>query len=375
MKCIKCGFEYEEGRSCPKCGEPSIIINKDYYRRRQKWEKKNSPKEELSDKNDKKIVISRGMVIKIITGIFVISIILFLIHIIVFQISEYIRVNRFEIVMDINDNEDMLYTCDGVFACKMPALFSGFTQDFMQRYCSYDGKSAAGVVFDENSEKYNLYISLSGESRLLYESIEAIQILRVNCDGSVLFRNIEYGEYNAVLNTQLIEADNTGNVKILSEENCYIVETGLDKVYCFISPDGNVYEYSDNRIKTLCYGIEYSSAAYAVDKFYYTSNGKLYDSDGSLIDESIEEKSLKTIFGTEELLYIKDSSVYILDSNLKKYVFSGESENISADDIIKAVRKGSNIYVMLADNIIKFDLSEKKFTKLKENFNFFLKNK
>ena len=38
MKCYKCGYEFDNGNSCPKCGANAIVVNEDYLRRKKEYE-------------------------------------------------------------------------------------------------------------------------------------------------------------------------------------------------------------------------------------------------------------------------------------------------------------------------------------------------
>lgn len=363
MKCVKCGFEYKEGRNCPKCGEASIIVDADYYRRRQEWEESSRSKEE-QEKEGIKIPTEQLKKALLIAAVVILA--AGIVWFAAGRITEYCRIHMYQTAYEAD--EGYLYTCDGAFAYDMGEVFSGINAEFQEEYASLFGKAAAAVSYDEEHSQYCLYVSINGESRLLYTSADEIRILRVNSDGTILVRTFEYGDYNAVLSVRIFEIGET--VWEIAEENMTMLETGKDGVYCFLREDGTACVYSAGKTLTTVYTGEDQKAIYALDQIYFIDNGILQEQDGTVIDTQVDFCS--RVYGTNELLYGRDGTVIFVDASQKKYVLSGLDSNEELHNAI-IVRAGNRLYInSRSGSVLSLSLKNGKSAATQEHTTVFL---
>lgn len=337
MKCSKCGFEYESGRSCPQCGANSILIHEDYYRRKKEWEEEKARKEE-EEKSSKKFQISQETKKKILR----LSAAAVLAAVIIYGASkaalEYVRTHAYEV--GFASDTQRIYSCDGAFSYDRQEVFSVLTGEQEQIFCSADGISMAAVIYEEEKEKYCLYVSQGGESRLAYETADELSVLRVNTDGSVVLREMERGEYGILLQSRIIEAGDA--VQTLTESDMTMIETGKDGRYCFYW-HGQVLIWENGKTESLYIDEDADEVIYAGNEVYYRKNDCLYDYLHNEMDSGV--LSVYHVFGTDELLYFKEASAVLVESNGHRVEFDRADEVNIPWNINVSVRQGSKIYV------------------------------
>lgn len=345
MKCSKCGFEYEEGRSCPKCGENAIRINEDYYRRRKEWEEKNTPKEE--EETAKRFSISPEAWKKIIVVLVSVLLLGLIAQGIVTVALEYVRTHTYSV--GFASGEERIFTCDGGFSYEKPEAFSSVPGERREIFCSVDGMAVATVIYEEQKKKYCLYVSYREESRLAYETGNAIWILRVNADGSVVLREMTYGNYDIVTECRIIEVSE--KVRILTEKDMTMIETGQDKVYCFHA-DGQVLIFENGRSVSF-YVEDADELIYTSDGVYYLGGSVLYNTAGEQIDSGVFE--IFHVYGTEELIYLKEGKLVLLEPGKRKVEFT----NVDLEGIITEnpvfLRRGNKIYYKSGEDAVILD--------------------
>lgn len=366
MKCVKCGFEYAEGRNCPRCGEPSILINEDYYRRKQEWEAQNAARQE-EQKQRKKSRISAVLLKRIGLGCAVFLAVLFLGIRLFAAIREWIRVNDNDVIMDV-DVYELVTTCDGAYGYHPAEFFGDVSMEMRQLNCSIDGKVAAGTAYDDDRGLYCLYVSRNGESRLALESAQEIVLRWVNCDGSVLVQLNSYGEYGILQESEYVEVDS--QVRYLSEDISLLVDTGLDRCYCYVAA-GNIYVFEDG--KSILKGhiddiLTTDRVIYALDMLFYRRNGTLYRQDGSVVADKVS--MAVRVCGTNELCYAVGDKLFFLDAGERQYEFDIKGDLRLSQDMM--LRKGNYLYSVENGQMIRFNIRSGNYTLLKDNFNVYL---
>lgn len=378
VKCHKCGFEYENKDRCPKCNEPAIVVNAEYYERRKKWEEEKEKKSKSENQGEENGHIA-GIIEKYVTpinciragiAVLIIFIVIGAVSFISNTISENKRVHPYGGVWYMDGSkaaDDYVYSRDNTFAYENNSVFDSLVNENVREYCSEDGLFYAAVSYDTQKEKYVLYESHNGETYVKYESENGMEILRVNCDGSVYIAQMQYGNFNVITGISLMEI---GDKNIIIEESAKdTIGTGKDNVYCYVTDDNTLKLYSDKSSRILAYDVEYDYAVYADDTVYYINNGMLMD-----LTENIIEKNVDIIYlvhGTGELLYKSGEDVYFRDVHGKVSKINIPYENIS--DINRVLRYGDNVYIQTDINVYAWSLKSSTVKEEKSNFNIFFR--
>lgn len=346
MKCPKCGFEDAQGRSCPKCGENLILINEDYYKRRKEWEEKNAPREE-KEEPAKKLHLSPEIKKRIAKIFPAVILVILVIYGIVTVVCEYMRTHVYQV--GFASGTERIFSCDGAFAYEKPAAFAGVSGERRQTYCSMDGMAAAAVIYEEQTGKYCLYVSYKEESRLAYETENVIDILRVNSDGSVLLREMAYGNYDIVTECHIIEV--ADNIRILAETDMDIIETGRDKQYCFYA-DGQALVFENGKSDS-AYVEDADEIVFAGNTIFYRKGDVLYNVNNEQLDIGVQR--IFHLFGTDELFYAKEGSLILFEAGTRQVEIAFADTNSILSKTPVFLRRGSKLYFQCGMDVVILD--------------------
>lgn len=353
MKCSKCGYEFKEGRSCPKCGENAILVHEDYFKRRKEWEEKNTPKEE---KEEKKPILTPELKKKIGIVLCAAMVMIVVVCSVIYLVKEYARTHKYPIRFGTKDG--WIYTVNGAFAYEIPDAFSGINLEANEKFCSENGKVVAMTAYDAVASKYILYVSAENQSYVAYETENPIFIGQVGNNQKVLLLEMEYGEYGSVTSSKAIEISDS--VKILAEEATF-VETGKDDSYG-IRTQNQLIIFEGNNRKNFAVS-EAEKIVITENGIYYLQQGNLYDDAHEIVDEDVLE--IFHVYGTNELLYCKNQEMILLENSGRAIRFPFENQmDVKAIKVL--LRRGTLIYGWSQSDSIELHCMNRKLLSGKE---------
>ncbi len=314
MICPKCGEEYE-GKKCPRCEGPEIIVNNDeYLRRRKAYEEKQAgeksassdieqseqtDKEETAEEKAAKAVIegmkkagemaksavasNPGRVKKTALLVGATAAVVIVIVAIAVFVTGLISANRgtvyytkdgklYEVGADdakqIGEADNVIFCHNyrNFFETDIPAEVS--EKSVSGRMASDKGEYFAAAVYDENKLLYCLYVWNNKECVQAAESSGQMTIINVENDGRVIYKETE------VVNDE----GGTGNTALyvynMNDRASVKVEDNAKRIYMYAACSMLVYLNGDNVLYTYDYSKakEPEMVAEAADSIYMESD-------------------------------------------------------------------------------------------------------
>lgn len=334
MLCPKCGEEYE-GKNCPRCEGPEIIVNNDeYLRRRKAYEEKQagiksaSSDIESSEQADtdetaevkaakavieemkkakvkaKTVVTSNQSRVKKITKVAVLAVAALIVLVIsVLAVAAVINANK-GIVYYVRDGK--LYQVKGnsakqiceteniafchdyrhFFEMDIPSEVSG--KAVSHCVASDKGKYFAAAAYDEDRRLYCLYVWNNKECVTVAESSGQQTIINVENDGRVIYKE------TVVVNDEGGTGDTALYVYSLKDKSLKKIEGSAKGIYLYEAYSTLIYLDRDNVLYTYDYakGTESKIVAESADSIYVadTDTKDFYTNMAAVVNASSDAK-------------------------------------------------------------------------------------